>query len=210
MVACISASEGSWNLIIVNHAEASQGGDKPFAGSAGGHVPAGTPLCAQARTRCSSHTHEVRLRDELWAVSLFYSNKHWSETATCKWCTGGWQAATIPQTSQPQTTPDHWGHHDSLVSSHPVLKNNSWLISNIAWAQGQCKKTHFDISSSSSPKALVLTVHPQRSWIEVGECPTNLLLQQVFALVPLLEPSREFWNVQQKPGQMFCKINLSI
>lgn len=40
-------------------------------------------------------------------------------------------------------------------------------------------------------------------------CPTNLLLLQVFASVPLPEQSWEFWNVHQEPEQMFCKINLS-
>lgn len=112
---------------------------------------------------------------------------------------------------RPRTAPDCRGHHNaSLDSGHPVLKNNSWPISNIAQAQGQCEKPHFDISSSSSPKAPAPTVHPWRSQIGVGGgCPTNLPLLQVFPSLPLLELSRGFWNVHQEPEQMFCKINLS-
>lgn len=132
VVACVSASEGSWNLIIVNHTGLSRGSDKPFAGSIGGPVPVGTPLCAWALpTALPTPTR--------WGSGMSYRQCH-SFTITntgqkqqpANDVQGGWQAATTPQTLQPQTTPDHWGHHNSLVSSHPVLKNNSWLTSNIA------------------------------------------------------------------------------
>lgn len=125
-------------------------------------------LCAH------KHVPAALLTPARWDWKVSYRQRHsftitktgLSETATCKWCTGGWQAATLPQTLQPRTAPDCWGRHDAyLDSGHPVLKNNSWPISNIAQAQGQHKKPHFDISSSSSPKVLLLTVHPRRSWI---------------------------------------------
>ena len=126
------------------------------------HVPAALPTPARWDLKVSYRQ----------CHSFTITNTGLPETATCKWCTGGWQAATLPQTLQPWTAPDRWGHHNAyLDSGHPVLKSNSWPTSNIAQAQGQPKKPHFDISSSSSPKAPVSTVHPQSSRIGVGGVP---------------------------------------
>lgn len=173
--------------------------------------------CLRGRLCAHKQVPTALLTPTRWNLKLSYkqhrsftiTNTSPSRTVTCKWCTGGWQAATLPTDHRATSCAELLQSSQHSDSVYPVLKNNSWPISNIAQAQGQCNNPHFDISFSSSPKALVLTVHSQRSWTGLGGCPKNLLLLQAFTLVPPPGLSRQLWNAHQKPEQMFCKINLS-
>lgn len=104
LIVCISASEGSWNLIIVNHI---QGSSTYWWVRAGGSVHGRVCACGSSRGRSTCGTRagdprsprpvesglQVSYRD---CHSFTITNTGLSEIATCKWCMSAWQPA-IPQ-----------------------------------------------------------------------------------------------------------------
>lgn len=100
LIVCISASEGSWNLIIVNHIQGSSTTRWGWAvaragGSAHAGLREGGARGVQGRgdpgsPRPAESGLQVSYRD---CHSFTITNAGLSETATCKWCMSGWQPA---------------------------------------------------------------------------------------------------------------------
>lgn len=140
VMVCISASEGSWNLIIVNHI---QGSSTYWWARAGCHVPVkgcvfgaskGTGMCEGGGDFGSPGPAESSLQVSYRDCHSFtITNTSLSETATCKWCMSGWQSAIPQQTLQPRITFYCRGHRNAYLDTcHILFKNNKQPISNIS------------------------------------------------------------------------------
>lgn len=104
VMVCISASGGSWNLIIVNHIQGTSAFWWARAGSSctGGSVQVGL---WEGRARVVKGLGDLGIPGPAEeALQVSYRDRHsftitntgLPETATCKWCMSGWQPA-IPQ-----------------------------------------------------------------------------------------------------------------
>lgn len=126
---CISASEGSWNLIIVNH----------VPGSLNEHRSAWVFLCDRKKERGSTDSHmythvqrtilvptDYDFRENYRGCHSFpITNTGVSELATSDWCMSAWQPAIFQQASQPRIMVHCRGCPKADSDLHHKLLNNN-------------------------------------------------------------------------------------
>lgn len=163
VMVCISASEGSWNLIIVNHIQGSA--TSWWAGSQHARAREGAVGMVlregSARVKGAGISGalgqqsgpQVSYRD---CRSLTITNTGPSDTATCKWCTSGWQPAIPPQTLPPRITFDCRGHRNAYLDTcHILLKNNKQPISSISSGSRTWRPACFQKIRTEHPRAML-------------------------------------------------------